>query len=207
MPQTISAGMARRFAEALASSAAALWLVDVLVNLGLAGATVRGEFSLAGPRDFLGLLAAESPFAIATAAFAVVGATIVAARSRQGAGRELVVLLPASATALVVAGRFAWPFDASRIGIAVFAAATAGLFSLWLLRRWSTRTSESELSLSVRFGAATGLPVLGAFTARIAVEADPLPAAGAALVSGAAFSLGVGEAPGAAGLPDGRCRR
>lgn len=142
----------RHLTRLFVGALAAVWTLDVQVNLGLLpGAFVSGRL-FARARDFLALLVVSSQVALALAVAALAAGAVVAFVARRGgfaragdAARESIAILAAALSALQVLAqsRIVWGHGAAQMPRAiVFAAVTAAV--VWIAARLALRDDSAR---------------------------------------------------------------
>ena len=179
-------GLLRNGLWVLVGALLAVWVVDVLLNLGLLRQVLVGSLVIARPQDFLGLLIAETPLSLAAAAGAWLGGAAVAARSGRGSRLESAALLAAAVSALVLVCRVSWPFDPAAIRVGLIVGPPIGLSILLLLRWMIGHVATSEAPWLSRLVGFVVLPPLASGYAAASILGGLRGQSHDAAVSGAA---------------------
>ncbi len=130
-------------ARLLAASVAAVWTLDLLLNLGLLESFLRGGPPAVRLRDLAGLLLAGLWIGIALWAVSWAGGTVLAAlTSSRDPMRESVLLLSALVGAAVLLLVHGWPLAPARAGRAFLVALPGAALVYGLLRFLSRRRPE-----------------------------------------------------------------
>jgi arylsulfatase A-like enzyme len=155
----------------LAASVAAIWTLDLLLNLSFLETALRGEPPAARARDFLGLLLAGLWIAISLCAVSWAGGAVVAAitacRDRMKESVLLLSALVSAGTLLIVHG---WPFAPAQVWRALPVALSGALLVYGLLRVLSRRRPEGPWLLGEAIPYALFPPILAGFALNAALR-------------------------------------